>query len=110
MNEKSFHEILAQLASAVNENPDKDIMFLIEQLASQFGISDKDLCIINKSFDLIDKTSSIVEEMNEARKNGLSRQEYIADKVESIVEKLPEEEQAEVLTAFDEASKSLISK
>lgn len=85
-----YNDILISLLVELKNNPNISVEEIIKNKAIELNISEKeikDLDEINKYIDDFDKT---VIEINEAREEGITRDEFVQGRIERALEEMPE--------------------
>lgn len=103
-----YNEILISLLEELANNPDISVEEIIRKKADELNISDKEireLEEINKYIDNFDKT---VLEMNEAREEGITREEFMHERVEKALEELPESKRKIFIDSLSKTSEEMI--
>lgn len=102
-----FQEVFNLILSEWEKNPEIPIEKVIENFSSKFNLAEDDCEDLELSNQLIDEFRSMREEMQEARDKGISRQTFVDEKFESLIEDAPEENKKEIIKSLVEASEDL---
>ena len=102
-------EILKTVVGMVNENPDFSILELLDSRHDELGLDEKDVCELKESFGLIDAFSAKQNELNQSRKQGDSRPQFIAGQIERIASSLSDAEAAVLLDAVDASAEKIVA-
>lgn len=76
---KTFEELLFSLLQEVEQNPHADIDSLLVSKAREYGLSDEEIKEIIDSNAMVEHIESVAVDMQEARKQGATRQEFLAE-------------------------------
>ncbi len=103
-----FQEVLDLLLKEMEENPTRSIEELLKQKAAELNLSEADIKDIELSSQLIDEFDKTAQEMSDARKEGVTRQQFVGEKLEQIAEKAPEEKRDILIQAVEDAGKTMM--
>lgn len=103
-----FQEILDLLLKEMEQNPTCSIEELLKQKAAELNLSEADIKDIELSNQLIDDFDKTAQELSDARKKGVTRRQFVAEKLEQIVEKAPEEKRDILIQAVEDAGKKMM--
>lgn len=81
---KSFEDILSKILEEKNKYPDKKIEEAISSIYTELGISEDIKEQLHESCDTIDQIESICKEIKEAKKDGLSKEEWIMETIDEL--------------------------
>lgn len=114
-----FNEILAELLTELEKNPGQSAEEIIKNKARELSLSEQAMSEIEKTNRYIDGIEKVVKEMDEAREEGISRAEFVQNRIIKAMDGLtpekrelflnellqPKEEQIEKLSDQYEAEK-----
>lgn len=106
MGNITFKDVLVSLAEEVANIPSEEVNMVIIEKIKEYGLSPEGETQITRALDLIDKTSKTNEDMQEAKKSGKSRGEFVEERIKQIVGSCSEEESETILNAIDAVSKN----
>jgi hypothetical protein len=101
--------ILEKVVRLVNESPELSIAQLLDSKHDELGLDEKDVCELKESFGLIDAFSAKQNELNQSRKQGDSRPQFIAGQIERIASSLSDAEAAVLLDAVDASAEKIVA-
>ena len=103
-----YNVILTSLLEELEKNPGISVEEIIRKKAVELNISEKDikeLDDINKYIDDFDRT---VVEMNEAREEGITRDEFVQGRVEKALDEMPESKRVIFIDSLSKTSDEMI--
>ncbi len=102
MNE-TFEDILTSTLEVLEQNPDMDINKLVDVQAEKYGMSEEVKVTIDDTFACLDKFAELGQSLADARKDGLTREQWLVQQVERMTEGRTQDEKDAVATAIIES-------
>lgn len=102
MNE-TFEDILTSTLEVLEQNPDMNINKLVDVQAEKYGMSDEAKVTINDTFACLDKFAELGHSIADARKEGLTRDQWLVQEIERMTEGRSQDEKDAVATAIVES-------
>lgn len=102
MNE-TFEDILTSTLEVLEQNPDMDINKLVDIQAKKYEMSDEAKVTIDDTFTCLDKFAELEQSLADARKDGLTRDQWLVQQVERMTEGRTQDEKDAVATAIVES-------
>lgn len=103
----TYQEILRSLLEAVAENPNSNLEDLLTKKALEYGLSEKEIEDISSANSLIDKFESKNQELVEARKRGATRESFLYDEINNLIDGKKDNEKEIILTAINNAAANI---
>ena len=103
-----FRDVLDDLLKEMEQHPNLSVEELLKKRATELALSDADVNDIDLSNQLIDDFDKMSKEMGVARKQNVTRQQFVVEKLEQIIEKCPEEKQDILIQAVETAGKNMM--
>lgn len=103
-----FRDVLDDMLKEMEQHPNLSVEELLKKKAAELALSDADVNDIELSNQLIDDFDKMSKEMGDARKQNVTRQQFVAEKLEQIIGKSPEEKQDILIQAVETAGKNMM--
>lgn len=103
----TYQEILKSLLEAVAENPNSNIDELLTKKALEYGLSEKEIEELSSANSLIDKFESKNLELADARKKGKTRESFLYDEINNLLDGKEDNEKEIILTAIKDAAENI---
>lgn len=103
-----FRDVLDDMLKEMEQHPNLSVEELLKKKAAELALSDADVNDIELSNQLIDDFDKMSKEMGDARKQNVTRQQFVAEKLEQIIGKGPEEKQDILIQAVETAGKNMM--
>lgn len=100
-----FAEVLDILLREMERNPGIAVEELLRRKAAEFGLTDDDVEEIELANGLIDSFDRTVGELNEARREGVSRSRFMGERLGQTIEKADEERREAFVKAIEDAGR-----
>lgn len=115
---KEFNDILDVFLVEIDANPNKDVDDIIKNTAAKLKDSNNQLSIqslsqIDASLSLIDDIASNLKEIEKARDNGYSRDDWFVERINKKVERIPrlsEEQKIKIVSSIYQSVKDALKK
>lgn len=102
MNE-TFEDILTSTLEVLEQNPDMDINKLVDVQTKKYKTSEEAKATIEDTFACLDKFTESGHSLADARKKGLTRDQWLVQEIERMTEGRTQDEKDAVATAIVES-------
>lgn len=102
MNE-TFEDILTSTLEVLEQNPDMDINKLVDVQTKKYKTSEEAKATIEDTFACLDKFTELGHSLADARKEGLTRDQWLVQEIERMTEGRTQDEKDAVATAIVES-------
>lgn len=102
MNE-TFEDILTSTLEVLEQNPDIDINKLVDVQTEKYKTSEEAKATIDDTFACLDKFTELGHSLADARKEGLTRDQWLVQEIERMTEGRTQDEKDAVATAIVES-------
>lgn len=90
--EQEFFDILTEMLEKLDANPDGDIDSQFEEIIAKYNLSEEDIALLKETNGYIDAFADNAESLEAAKEDGLSTREWMAARLDNILEGRSEEE------------------
>ena len=101
---ETFEDILGKVLQECEGLDEKEIDAVLSRLLKEEGLNEEEMNFANETFSLLEKSQEKYESLQKARKQGDTRQEWLAAEFDKILEGRSEEEVAAVMKALEEGT------
>lgn len=102
MNE-TFEDILTSTLEVLEQNPDMDINKLVDVQAEKFEMSEEAKVHLDDTFACLDKFTELGQSLADARKKGMTRDQWLVQEIECMTDGRTQDEKNAVATAIVES-------
>lgn len=101
---ETFENILGKVLQACEGLDEKEMEAALARLLEEEGLDAKDMGFVNETFALLDESAAKYESLQNARKQGDTRQEWLAAEFDRMLEGRSEEEVTDVMDALEKGT------
>ena len=104
---KSFDEILTSMLEQLENNPDLDIEVLVKDECEKMGVSEKGKALLSETNEYIDGFAEKMAALQKAKEEGKSRNQWVLEEMDRILDGRDEKEKAEIVSAISDAGEKV---
>ncbi|MDE5881029.1 MAG: hypothetical protein K2H60_04810 [Muribaculaceae bacterium] len=101
---ETFEDILGKVLQECEGLDEKEIDAVLSRLLKEEGLNEEEMNFANETFSLLEKSQEKYESLQKARKQGDTRQEWLAAEFDKMLEGRSEEEVVAVMKALEEGT------
>lgn len=105
--EQNFEEILAGMLEQLENNPNQDIDALVKDECEKLGVSEEAKALLSETNEYIDGFAEKFASLQNAKREGKSRERWVQEEMDNIMEGRDEVEKAKIVSAISEASENV---
>ena len=102
--DNTFDNVLSSLLEQLETNPGQDIDTLISKECEKLGVSQEARKLITETNNLIDGFAEKMDSLQNAKKQGTSRKEWLLKQLDEVMEGKDESEKAKIVSAMSETA------
>ena len=103
-----FQEILENLLKELENHPDLSAEEILRKKVRELNLSQEDIKEIVDANEYISEFDKTVTEIEEARENGIERQEYLNQRVEKALSELTEQKRSIFIESLSNSGEEMI--
>lgn len=104
---QNFEEILAEMLEQLDNDPQQDIDALVRDECEKLGASEEAKAKLKETNEYIDGFAEKFVSLQNAKKDGKSRERWVQEEMDHILDGRDEAEKAKVVSAISEASENV---
>ncbi|MBD5420692.1 MAG: hypothetical protein HDR47_05635 [Bacteroides sp.] len=101
---ETFEDILGKVLQACEGLDEKEMEAMLANLLKEEGLDAEEMEFVDETFSLLEKSQEKYESLQKARKQGDTRQEWLAAEFDRMLEDRSEEEVDAVMKALEEGT------